>query len=162
MFDSLIQLCEYLPGSIDSQEALLEELENRVREETAVDVALQGQIQFSVWVSFAEIYNEQIFDLLEPIPKKKDTRRPVLKLSEDRRGSPYIKGAVLFCLFLFLKWIGWRKDSADFDLKEKTKHWTGKITTKRPSPHPPTPNSLLLKEISYKVKLGFVTAWLWL
>lgn len=162
MFDSLIQLCEYLPGSIDSQEALLEELENRVREETAVDVALQGQIQFSVWVSFAEIYNEQIFDLLEPIPKKKDTRRPVLKLSEDRRGSPYIKGEVLFCLFLFLKWIGWRKDSADFDLKEKTKNWTGKITTKRPSPHPPTPNSLLLKEISYKVKLGFVTAWLWL
>ena len=77
---------------MDSQEALLAEVENRVREETAVDVALQGQIRFSVWVSFAEIYNEQIFDLLEPMPKKKDSRRPVLKLSEDRRGSPYVKG----------------------------------------------------------------------
>ncbi|KAK7497988.1 hypothetical protein BaRGS_00010859, partial [Batillaria attramentaria] len=79
-------------GSLGSQETLLEELENRVREETAVDVADQGQICFSVWVSFAEIYNEQIFDLLEPMPKKKNSRRPMLKLSEDRRGSPYIKG----------------------------------------------------------------------
>jgi len=77
---------------MDSPEDLLAALENRVREETAVDVGMQGQIRFSVWVSFAEIYNEQIFDLLEPMPKKKDARRPVLKLSEDRRGSPYIKG----------------------------------------------------------------------
>lgn len=52
----------------------------------------QGQILFSVWVSFAEIYNEQIFDLLQPLSKKKNTRRPVLKLSDDRNGSPYIKG----------------------------------------------------------------------
>lgn len=77
---------------MDSQEALLAEIENRVREETAVDVNDQGQIRFSVWVSFAEIYNEQIFDLLEPLPKKQNARRPILKLSEDRRGSPYIKG----------------------------------------------------------------------
>lgn len=52
----------------------------------------QGQILFSVWVSFAEIYNEQIFDLLQPLSKKKNARRPVLKLSDDRNGSPYIKG----------------------------------------------------------------------
>lgn len=52
----------------------------------------QGQILFSVWVSFAEIYNEQIFDLLQPLSKKKNARRPVLKLSDDRNGSPYVKG----------------------------------------------------------------------
>lgn len=63
-----------------------------MREETVVNVEDQGQINFSVWVSFAEIYNEQIFDLLEPIPKKKNVRRPILKLSDDKNGSPFIKG----------------------------------------------------------------------
>ena len=70
------------------------ELDNRVREEARVNVQDQGNIKFSVWVSFAEIYNEQIYDLLEPIPKKKNARRPCLKLSEDKNGSPYIKGTV--------------------------------------------------------------------
>ncbi|XP_076451814.1 uncharacterized protein LOC143287590 [Babylonia areolata] len=79
-------------GLEDGQDALMAEVEDRDREEAAVDVSLQGQIRFSVWISFAEIYNEQIFDLLEPLPKKKDARRQILKLSEDRRGSPYIKG----------------------------------------------------------------------
>lgn len=80
--------------STESQEDILMEVQDRVREETAVDVADQGRIRFSVWVSFAEIYNEQIFDLLEPMPRKNNARRPVLKLSEDRRGSPYIKGDI--------------------------------------------------------------------
>ena len=57
-----------------------------------MNVQDQGNIKFSVWASFAEIYNEQIYDLLEPLPKKKNSRRPCLKLSEDRNGSPYIKG----------------------------------------------------------------------
>ena len=78
--------------SIDSTEKLFAELNNRVREEARVNVQDQGNIKFSVWVSFAEIYNEQIYDLLEPMPKKKNARRPCLKLSEDRNGSPYIKG----------------------------------------------------------------------
>ncbi|KAK3583753.1 hypothetical protein CHS0354_022786 [Potamilus streckersoni] len=73
-------------------EEIFSDLKNRVREETAVSVEDQGQIRFSVWVSFAEIYNEQIFDLLEAIPKSKKARRTVLKLSEDKNGSPYIKG----------------------------------------------------------------------
>lgn len=77
--------------SVDSLDEVFSELENRVREEAAVSVEDQGLIKFSVWVSFAEIYNEQIFDLLEPIPKKKTTRRPVLRLSDDKNGSPYIK-----------------------------------------------------------------------
>lgn len=77
--------------SLDTDE-LFSALENRIREETAVNVEDQGQIKFLIWVSFAEIYNEQIFDLLEPLPKKKNARRPVLKLSDDKHGSPYIKG----------------------------------------------------------------------
>lgn len=83
--------------SLESGECLLD-IENRIREETKVMVEDQGQILFSVWVSFAEIYNEQIFDLLQPLSKKKNARRPVLKLSDDRNGSPYIKGLKEICV----------------------------------------------------------------
>ncbi|XP_061196904.1 kinesin-like protein KIF20B [Saccostrea echinata] len=89
----------FLPNkeSLDPSEALLA-IESRVREETKVTVDDQGQILFSIWVSFAEIYNEQIFDLLVPISKKKNARRPVLRLSDDRNGSPYIKGLKEICV----------------------------------------------------------------
>ena len=83
--------------SLDSNDRLFEELESRIREEGKVSVDEQGQVKFSVWVSFAEIYNEQIYDLLELVPqKKKNYRRPCLKLSEDKNGSPYIKGKIFF------------------------------------------------------------------
>ena len=71
---------------------VLAELDERVREEAAVSVEMQGQVRFSVWVSFAEIYNEQVFDLLEPMPKKKTSKRTVLQLREDKHGVPYVKG----------------------------------------------------------------------
>mgnify|MGYP001798271139 CR=1 FL=1 len=61
-------------------------------ERTSIDTELQGDIRFSVWVSFAEIYNEQIFDLLEPISKSALTKRKTMQLREDRHGNPYIKG----------------------------------------------------------------------
>ena len=38
---------------------------------------LQGDIRFSVWVSFAQIYNEQIFDLPQPTPNQLS---PTIKL----------------------------------------------------------------------------------
>ncbi|XP_052821444.1 kinesin-like protein KIF20B isoform X3 [Mya arenaria] len=77
--------------SIDSSDYLFSQLETRVREDAKVSVDEQGAVKFSVWVSFAEIYNEQIYDLLVPLAKKKNARRTCLKLSEDRNGSPYIK-----------------------------------------------------------------------
>jgi len=77
---------------MDTTESFFQTLDQRVREETKVSVDEQGSVRFSVWVSFAEIYNEQIYDLLVPMPKKKNARRQVLKLSEDKHGSPYIKG----------------------------------------------------------------------
>lgn len=45
----------------DSLENIFEEAESRVRDEAAIDVDFQGQIKFSVWVTFAEIYNEQVW-----------------------------------------------------------------------------------------------------
>ncbi|ELT87596.1 hypothetical protein CAPTEDRAFT_132084, partial [Capitella teleta] len=70
--------------SVDSQ--------SRDREEAAIDIEMQGQIKVLIYVSFAEIYNEQVFDLLEPLPKKKNARRHVLQLREDKNGTPYVKG----------------------------------------------------------------------
>ncbi|XP_055887228.1 kinesin-like protein KIF20B [Biomphalaria glabrata] len=73
-------------------EEILKDVENRARELIKVDVDDQGKILFGVWVSFAEIYNEKIFDLLEPIPTKKNARRQGLKICDDKNGNPYIRG----------------------------------------------------------------------
>lgn len=60
---------------------------------TSTAIEDQGPIQFSVWISFAEIYNEYIYDLLEPISMNKETRRRTpLKVGDDGEGNPYIKG----------------------------------------------------------------------
>ena len=67
-------------------------------ERTSIDTELQGDIRFSVWVSFAEIYNEQIFALLEPISKSALTKRKTMQLREDRHGNPYIKGLLQLLL----------------------------------------------------------------
>ncbi|XP_015594412.1 kinesin-like protein KIF20A isoform X1 [Cephus cinctus] len=45
--------------------------------------------QYSVWVSFAEIYNETIYDLLSVESQK---RRIPLKLATDNHGRAFIKG----------------------------------------------------------------------
>ena len=64
----------------------------RVADKTTFSVDAQGPINFSVWVSFAEIYNEKIFDLLEPCPTGKGIKRKNLRLGDDKNGNPYIKG----------------------------------------------------------------------
>nr|XP_015209019.1 PREDICTED: kinesin-like protein KIF20A isoform X2 [Lepisosteus oculatus] len=51
---------------------------------------------FSVWVSFSEIYNESVYDLLEPIPTSKNKKRIALRVCEDSSGNSYVRG---------LKWI---------------------------------------------------------
>lgn len=49
--------------------------------------------RFSVWVSFAEIYNEAVYDLLQPIAP--NFRRQQLKVARDRNKNCYIKGNLL-------------------------------------------------------------------
>jgi kinesin family protein 20 len=46
---------------------------------------------FSTWVSFAEIYNENVYDLLEPIGLGRQKRQN-LALGVDNKGQVYIKG----------------------------------------------------------------------
>ncbi|XP_020658871.3 kinesin-like protein KIF20B [Pogona vitticeps] len=46
-------------------------------------------VKFSVWVSFCEIYNECIYDLLLPVSA--DKKRKMLRLAQDVNGCSYVK-----------------------------------------------------------------------
>lgn len=49
-------------------------------------------MQFSIWVSFYEIYNEFLYDLLDAAPSLQPRKRITLRLSDDKNGNPYVKG----------------------------------------------------------------------
>lgn len=75
--------------------------------EDKVDLEAEPHVKFSVWVSFCEIYNENIHDLLEVLPSGA-SRRAALRLSQDVKGNAFIKGlwlmelcALLLLCFLF-------------------------------------------------------------
>ncbi|XP_056904011.1 kinesin-like protein KIF20B isoform X4 [Takifugu flavidus] len=55
-----------------------------------ISLDLQTHFKFSVWVSFCEIYNENIHDLLEVMPSGA-SRRTVLRLSQDIMGRTFVK-----------------------------------------------------------------------
>ncbi|KAJ8266144.1 hypothetical protein GJAV_G00126440 [Gymnothorax javanicus] len=52
---------------------------------------LEEGVSFSVWVSFFEIYNEFLYDLLEAPPSFQPRKRTALRLCDDRHGNPYVK-----------------------------------------------------------------------
>ncbi|NXK02283.1 KI20A protein, partial [Herpetotheres cachinnans] len=56
-----------------------------------VSLANTGDVRFSIWVSFFEIYNELIYDLLEPALPGQNRKRQTLRLCEDQTGNPYVK-----------------------------------------------------------------------
>ncbi|XP_061665835.1 kinesin-like protein KIF20B [Syngnathoides biaculeatus] len=53
-----------------------------------LDVA--GDVRFSVWVSFCEIYNDNIHDLLEQVAGGQ-VKRTALRLSQDIKGNSFIR-----------------------------------------------------------------------
>ncbi|NXH40730.1 KI20A protein, partial [Dicaeum eximium] len=57
---------------------------------------MHQRTQASVWISFCEIYNEYVYDLLNNLSASKTQRRRVLRICEDQGGNFYIKD---------LKWI---------------------------------------------------------
>ncbi|NXK23699.1 KI20A protein, partial [Arenaria interpres] len=57
---------------------------------------LHQRTQASVWISFCEIYNEYVYDLLNVLSTSKPQKRRVLRICEDQGGNSYIKD---------LKWI---------------------------------------------------------
>ncbi|XP_075876669.1 kinesin-like protein KIF20A isoform X1 [Nelusetta ayraudi] len=48
-------------------------------------------MQYSIWVSFYEIYNEFLYDLLDAPHSLSLKKRVTLRLSDDRHGNPYVK-----------------------------------------------------------------------
>ena len=84
-------------ASHQSLATMFPHLSNRVRETVTIPMSSSSaNLNYSVWVSFAEIYNENCYDLLEKMPevrrKGEKPRRMPLKLAEDRGGSVYIRG----------------------------------------------------------------------
>ncbi|XP_061198824.1 kinesin-like protein KIF20A [Neopsephotus bourkii] len=57
---------------------------------------IHQKTQASVWISFCEIYNEYVYDLLNVLSTSKTQKRRVLRICEDQAGNSYIKD---------LKWI---------------------------------------------------------
>ncbi|KAJ8723532.1 hypothetical protein PYW08_003444 [Mythimna loreyi] len=55
---------------------------------TVSSIDLSNRIRHYVWVSFVEIYNEAVYDLLAP-----PERRTKLRIREDTSGNVYVKGA---------------------------------------------------------------------
>ncbi|XP_039339814.1 kinesin-like protein KIF20A [Mauremys reevesii] len=71
-----------------SSSSQLEELGPRWADPDRISLLTLGDGQISIWVSFFEIYNEQIYDLLE---MNQNRKRQTLRLCEDQTGSPYVK-----------------------------------------------------------------------
>lgn len=72
-----------------------EEIRSRIMDNTNIELDTPTGVKFGMWVSFMEIYNELIHDLLDvnsysgPGIKK----RPALKLGEDKNRNPYVRGS---------------------------------------------------------------------
>ncbi|XP_027131332.1 kinesin-like protein KIF20B isoform X1 [Larimichthys crocea] len=61
-----------------------------VTAEDRISLEAEAHTKFSVWVSFCEIYNENIHDLLEAVPSGAP-RRTALRLSQDVKGNAFVK-----------------------------------------------------------------------
>lgn len=72
---------------------ITEEIKTRIADATSLCVERQGNVRFGVWISFMEIYNELIYDLLDLTPIGKGRKRATLKLGDDKNGKPYVKGS---------------------------------------------------------------------
>ncbi|NXE79650.1 KI20A protein, partial [Cochlearius cochlearius] len=59
-------------------------------------INIHQRTRASVWISFCEIYNEYVYDLLNVLSTSKTQKRRVLRICEDQGGNSYIKD---------LKWI---------------------------------------------------------
>ncbi|XP_042358648.1 kinesin-like protein KIF20B isoform X2 [Plectropomus leopardus] len=61
-----------------------------VAAEDKISLEVETHTKFSVWVSFCEIYNESIHDLLEVVPSGV-LKRTALRLSQDVKGNAFVK-----------------------------------------------------------------------
>ncbi|XP_075697323.1 kinesin-like protein KIF20B isoform X2 [Rhinoderma darwinii] len=76
---------------LNDDATVVSEFEECVRESEEFKFHVDGSIKFSVWVSFCEIYNECIYDLLDPVSGDKCYKRKTLKLAQDVKGFSFVK-----------------------------------------------------------------------
>ncbi|XP_019714309.1 kinesin-like protein KIF20A, partial [Hippocampus comes] len=50
-----------------------------------------GSSQFALWVAFFEIYNEYVYDLIQPSFCSKSKKRAALRVCDDGAGNAYVK-----------------------------------------------------------------------
>nr|XP_045009561.1 kinesin-like protein KIF20B isoform X3 [Jaculus jaculus] len=82
--DSYDTLCGSLTNSLT-----IPEFEESIKNSEQANVSMDN-IKFSVWISFFEIYNECVYDLLVPVSSKFQKRK-MLRLSQDVKGYSFIK-----------------------------------------------------------------------
>ncbi|XP_043290103.1 kinesin-like protein KIF20B [Venturia canescens] len=84
-------------ASIDKYQYInaYKQMQKLLQEESPIRASEACDAHYSVWVSFAEIYNENIYDLLSNECQK---RRPPLKLAADGHDRAFIKGLRTVCV----------------------------------------------------------------
>ncbi|XP_022348894.1 kinesin-like protein KIF20A [Enhydra lutris kenyoni] len=78
-----------LSSSHMTSSSQLDETSHRWAQSDTAPVSVPADIRFSIWISFFEIYNELLYDLLEPPTQQR--KRQTLRLCEDQNGNPYVK-----------------------------------------------------------------------
>ncbi|OCT70105.1 kinesin family member 20B S homeolog isoform X2 [Xenopus laevis] len=76
---------------LTNSSSILSDMDDHLRHSEESKLALDGSAKFSVWVSFCEIYNECIYDLLDPISGDKFYKRKTLRLALDLKGYSFVK-----------------------------------------------------------------------
>ena len=84
-------------ASVDKHQYInaYKEMQKLLQEESPIRPSQCIDAHYSVWVSFAEIYNEIVYDLLSNECQKK---RTPLKLATDSQGRAFIKGLKTVCV----------------------------------------------------------------
>jgi kinesin family protein 20 len=57
-------------------------------------IYVTSETKYAIWISFYELYDNSIYDLLVP-PSKKDEKRAALRIREDSAHVPYVDGNII-------------------------------------------------------------------
>ena len=66
-------------------------MQEKLSQDSPLDMPKESDVVYGVWVSFAEVYNECVFDLLDPILTRGRKRIP-LRMAQDGEGIAFVKG----------------------------------------------------------------------